>query len=109
MTMGVLTARTPDRGPDPQGTALKLHAEALFASNLQASDRPSAEQIGEAVATTLQRLGTAGCAARLAGEFGDHPELAATRMTWALATIRGNHLTADPTFTPARRTLVLAG
>ena len=32
-----------------------------------------------------------------------------TRMTWALATVRGNHLTADPTFTPARRTLVLAG
>jgi len=30
-------------------------------------------------------------------------------MTWALATVRGNHPTADPTFTPARRTLVLAG
>jgi hypothetical protein len=107
--MGVVTARTPDRGPDPQSTALKLRAEALFASNLQASDRPSAEQVGQAVAATLQRLGTAGCAARLAGEFGDHPELAATRMTWALATVRGNHLTSDPAFTPARRPLLLAG
>ena len=101
--MGVLTARTPDRGPDPQGTALKVHAEALFASNLQASDRPSAEQIGEAVETTLQRLGTAGCAARLAGEFGDHPELAAARMAWALATIRNDYRTPD-----SRRPLALA-
>jgi hypothetical protein len=107
--MGVVTARTPDRGPDPQSTALKLRAEALFASNLQASDRPSAEQVGQAVAATLQRLGTAGCAARLAGEFGDHPELAATRMTWALATVRGNHLISDPAFTPACRPLLLAG
>jgi hypothetical protein len=98
--MGVLTAT----GPDPYRAALKLRAEALFASNLQASDRPSAEQVRRAVATTLQRLGTAGCAARLAGEFGDHPELAASRMSWALATVRGN-----PAVAPARRSLLLAG
>jgi hypothetical protein len=55
---------------------------------LQTSDHPSAEQVRRAVATTLQRLGAAGCAARLAGEFDDHPELAAMRMTWALATVQ---------------------
>jgi hypothetical protein len=86
--MGVLIERTPDRGPDPQSATLKRHAEALFASTVQASEHPSAEQVRRAVTTTLERLGTAGCAARLAGEFGDHPELAATRMTWALARIR---------------------
>lgn len=107
--MGALIERTPDRGPDPRSTALKRHAEALFASDLQASERPSAEQVCRAVRTTLQRLGTAGCAVQVAGEFGDHPDLAANRMTWALATIRGSHLTSDLALARARRPLALAG
>jgi pyruvate dehydrogenase (quinone) len=41
-----------------------------------------------AVATTLRRLGSGGCAARTAGEFGHHPDTAVSRMCWALATIR---------------------
>ena len=105
--MGVLIERTPDRRPEPPSTALRLRAAALFASTLQASEHPSAEQVHRAVATTLRRLGTAGCTARLASEFGDHPELAATRMAWALATIRGDHQAADSV--PAGRTLALAG
>lgn len=107
--MGVLIERTPDRGPDPQSATLKRHAEALFASTLQASDHPSAEQVRRAVTTMLERLGTAGCADRLAGEFGDHPELAAARMTWALATIRGNRLTPESALDSAPRLLALAG
>jgi hypothetical protein len=87
-----------DRTPDP----LNLRAEALFASPLQASEHPSTDQVRRAVATTLQRLGTDGCAACLAAEFGDHPDLAATRMTWALTTIH----TTDP---PSARALALAG
>jgi hypothetical protein len=35
----------------------------------------------------LRRLGTGGCAAAVAGEYGDHPDTAAARMTWALATV----------------------
>ena len=36
----------------------------------------------------LRRYGSAWCAARLAQEFGDHPEVAQTRMAWALRVVR---------------------
>ena len=65
-----------------------VRAEALFVSPLQCSDAPAAEQVRRAVATALRCTGIRGCAARVAGEFGDHPELAVTRMRWALATVR---------------------
>jgi len=64
-----------------------VRAEALFASNLQSSDMPGAGTVREAVATTLRRFGVRGCAAQVAGEFGDHPETAVTRMAWAIATV----------------------
>jgi hypothetical protein len=64
-----------------------IRAEALFVSNLQSSDSPSPDQVRRAVAQTLRQLGSRGCAARLAGEFGDHPDTAVTRMTWALKTV----------------------
>ena len=63
-------------------------AEALFVSTLQSSERPAAGQVRDAVAATLRRLGIRGCAAHVAGEFGDHPETAVARMAWALATTR---------------------
>jgi hypothetical protein len=84
-----------------------VRAEALFASGLQSSQQPAAEQVRLAVASTLRRLGIRGCAVEVAGEFGDHPEVAVTRMTWALAMVRS----AYPTTAPAPRTphrLVLA-
>jgi hypothetical protein len=65
-----------------------LCAEALFASSVQSSDSPSPEQVQGAVTTMLRRLGVRGCAEQLAAEFGEHPEMAAPRMTWALATVR---------------------
>jgi hypothetical protein len=62
-------------------------AEALFVSSLQSSQCPHAEQVREAVTTALRRWGVRGCAERVAGEFGDHPETAVTRMAWALTTV----------------------
>ena len=50
------------------------------------------ESPGRAVTATLQRFGVRGCAALVAGEFGDHPDTAVARMSWALATIQ----TVDP-------------
>ena len=47
--------------------------EALFASELQRSDAPTAESVTEAISRTVRRLGTRGCAGRMAQEFGDHP------------------------------------
>jgi hypothetical protein len=63
-----------------------VRAEALFASTLQSSESPTADQVRRAVSATLRRLGANGCAALLAGEFGEHPDSAAARMTWALRT-----------------------
>jgi hypothetical protein len=57
--------------------------EALFVSSLQGSQRPDSEQIREAVAKTIRTLGVRGCGARVAQEFGDHPETAVERMRWA--------------------------
>jgi len=58
-------------------------ADALFASVLQISDAPSAVQVIQAIDAATSALGDLGCAARVAQEFGEHPETAVTRMRWA--------------------------
>jgi hypothetical protein len=61
-------------------------AQALFASSLQPSDRPTIEQAAAAVHDSLHRhRGYAGCASVCATEYGDHPDTAPARMRWALA------------------------
>ena len=62
-------------------------ADALFASAAQRGDELSVSQIRQAIAAALAAFGGAGCAGRVAQEFGDHPETAATRMHWARATV----------------------
>jgi hypothetical protein len=56
---------------------------ALFASGLQPSDALTAETVTQAINRAIRRLGVRGCVARMAQEFGDHPDAAATRMRWA--------------------------
>ena len=56
---------------------------ALFASGLQPSEAPTAETVAQAINRAIRRLGLRGCVARMAQEFGDHPDAAATRMCWA--------------------------
>ena len=77
-------------------TVEAVRAEALFVSTVQASEIPAADQVRNAVASTLRRLGVRGCAAWVAGEYGDHPETAAARMCWALATVRDAYPPARP-------------
>jgi len=86
-------------GREMPGLFEAVRAEALFVSTLQPSGSPSPDQIHRAVATTLRRLGVRGCAARVAGEFGDHPDTAVARMSWALATI--NTVYPAPSMAPA--------
>ena len=86
-------------GREMPGPFEAVRAEALFVSTLQPSGSPSPDQIHRAVATTLRRLGVRGCAARVAGEFGDHPDTAVARMSWALATI--NTVYPAPSMAPA--------
>jgi hypothetical protein len=67
---------------------IDARAEALFVTDLQRSDRPSAAQVREAVATAIRTYGSRGCAEEVAAEFGDHPETAVERMRWACDTVR---------------------
>ena len=60
-----------------------VRADALFASPLQRSDEPAAEQVREAIASAIREFGPGGCSERVAQEFGDHPETAVLRMRWA--------------------------
>jgi uncharacterized metal-binding protein len=64
-----------------------FQADALFASTLQRSDEVNVGQIHQAIAVSLDTYGDAGCAGRVAQEFGDHPETAAARMRWARAAV----------------------
>jgi|SRR5450755_1036866 len=65
-------------------------------------------QVRRAVATTLRRRGVGGCAAQLAGEFGDHPDTAVARMSWALATIHAVYPAPSMAPTPILRPLAFA-
>ena len=91
--MSILMANSADELRDVSEV---IRAEALFASTLQPSDSPSGELVRETVTATIRRLGARTCAAVLAGEFGDHPDGAAARMTWALASVRRADAAPDP-------------
>jgi len=65
--------------------SLAVSAEALFVSLLQPSEHPTPAEVEAAVDDSLRNFGGAsGCACSLAAEYGDHPEVAADRMRWAL-------------------------
>ena len=66
-----------------QPTAREARSGAVFASTLQPSGTPAAGMIASAISRAVQRLGTRGCAEKMAQEFGDHPDAAAGRMRWA--------------------------
>jgi len=72
-----------------------VRSEVLFASALQPSDLPTAAQVRTAITQTVRRLGTRGCAARMAQEFGDSPYSAVTRMRWARQVV-ADIFTAQP-------------
>jgi hypothetical protein len=64
-----------------------IQTDALFASALQRSDEHTVGQLRLAIAAALDEHGDAGCAGRVAQEFGDHPETAVARMRWACAMV----------------------
>jgi len=55
---------------------------ALFCSGLQPSDAPTAGMVATAISRAVKQFGVGGCAGRMAQEFGDHPDTAASRMRW---------------------------
>ena len=74
--------------------------QALFASGLQRSDAPAPEMLTEVISQMVRRFGIAGCTSRMAQEFGDHPEVAASRMRWIRQLI--GQAPAPAAFRPAR-------
>ena len=68
-----ITVAPPDIG---------ARCQALFCSALQPSDAPTAAMVAAAISRAVQQFGIGGCAGRMAQEFGDHPDAAATRMRW---------------------------
>ena len=69
-------------------------SEALFASDVQRSQQPTAELIRQAIHATVDRLGVARCAEVVAEEFGEHPDCAPGRMRWARTAVRGAYAAA---------------
>lgn len=81
------------------GSDKAIMYEALFASDLQPSERLCADDVRAAITRTILALGELGCAARVAQEFGDHPDCAVARMVWARETVLGGangHRSRDP-------------
>ena len=66
----------------------EVRTEALFVSDLQSSQHPTAELIRAAVDAVVGRLGEARCAELVAQEFGEHPDCALSRMRWARSAIQ---------------------
>ena len=59
-------------------------AEALFTSPLSTGSHPVFDVAEEAIRIAVRAHGgVRGCAADVAAEYGDHPELAVPRMRWA--------------------------
>jgi hypothetical protein len=59
-------------------------AEALFASTLLTGSRPGLQEATTMINAAVRRYrGVRGCAAEMAGAFGDCPEAAVRRMRWA--------------------------
>ena len=90
-------------------SASAVWADALFASMLQRSDAPSADQVRKAVAAAMRAYGGRGCAERVAQEFGDHPEAAVARMRWARGVVGEAFAAPGPARDGRRRSPGLSG
>jgi len=87
-----LSAGGQSAGPArPYGDAMMVRtvaAEALFVSDLQRGDRASTDEVRAAVRRMVCRHGTRDLAALVAQEYGEHPDTAVGRMSWALGAVR---------------------
>jgi hypothetical protein len=64
-------------------------AEALFVSDLPAGSRAGRREVETAIRAAVRtRGGVRACAAEMAGRYGDRPETAVARMSWARTLVR---------------------
>lgn len=72
-------------------------AEALFTSPLSTGSRPSGPAVDDAIRAAVRSHGSVrGCAADVAAEYGDHPELAVPRMRWARTVVEHRYGSRRP-------------
>lgn len=62
-------------------------AEALFASSISAFTPVDAAAVDAAIRATIKRLHVKGCVDIVAREYGEHPDTAVRRMSWAVTVI----------------------
>ncbi|HYN96145.1 MAG TPA: hypothetical protein VES42_20055 [Pilimelia sp.] len=64
-------------------------AEVLFVSDMSASARAGRSEVDAAIRAAVRaRGGVRPCAAEMAAAYGDRPETAAARMSWARDVVR---------------------
>jgi hypothetical protein len=104
--------RGPGTTPPPRMDIDAARREALFVSSLQCSQHADAAQVRDAVMHTIRRLGVRTCSARVAQEFGDHPEIAVARMRWVIEAVSQAYASPGRTLSwvlpPAGRPQVVA-
>ncbi|MCP2259027.1 hypothetical protein LX15_002728 [Streptoalloteichus tenebrarius] len=73
-----------DAQSDGRGESLADLAEALFCSPLRPEDRPSPDQVRDAVRASLRAHSgdPSTCACELAQAYGEYPEITVARMRW---------------------------
>jgi hypothetical protein len=73
-------------------------AEALFTSHLSTGSHPAHDVVEQAIRTAVRTHGgVRGCAADVATEYGDHPDVAVPRMRWARGVIDDLYARSRPT------------
>jgi hypothetical protein len=71
-------------------------AEALFNSDLPTDASLDRALLTAAIERSVRlRGGTRACAAAVAQEYGEHPEIAVPRMRWALAQVRATYTSSN--------------
>ncbi len=84
-------------------------AEALFVSPLQTGAVVTRAQADAAIRRAVATYHVRGCAVAVAGEYGEHPELAVPRMRWAADTVATLYQRQPFRSASATRELVGAG
>jgi hypothetical protein len=72
-------------------------AEALFTSPLSTGSLPTRSALDDAIRAAVRAHGgVRSCAADVAAEYGDHPDLAVPRMRWARAVVEQRYGSRRP-------------
>jgi hypothetical protein len=79
-----------------RSTLTNVRCQALFVSPVQPSEHADSARARAAIQQAIQQYGSRGCAARVAQEFGDHPDTAPARMRWARSLVATAFVAAEP-------------